>query len=64
MGILLLHLQLCPCGFRVRDGADDLGFRPGKVGGSVKVLDSLRHFTLLEEKLGDGSHGDIALGVN
>lgn len=64
LGVLFLNLQLGPCGLGVRDGVDDLGLCPGQLGGSLEILQRLRNLALLQEELGDCSHGNVAFGID
>ena len=35
-----------------------------QLGGTLEILDGLGHLALLEEQLGHGGDGDVALGVD
>jgi hypothetical protein len=62
--ILLRDFKLRSCGFSVRQGIDNLSFRPREFGGTFEVLEGLCHLALLEKQLCHGSNSDVAFGVD
>lgn len=64
LGVVLLDLDLCPRGLGVGEGVDEFALGTGKLSGALKELEGLNDLALLEEELGHGGNGDVALGVN
>lgn len=64
LGVLLLDLKLGAGGFGVGDGVDYLGLGASQLSSALEVLESLGNLALLEEELGHGSNGNVALGIN
>lgn len=64
LGVVLLDLDLCPRGFGIRKSVDEFAFGAGELGGALEELEGLDDLALLEEELGHGGDGDIALGVD
>lgn len=64
LGVVLLYLDLCPRGLGVGKGVDKFAFGAGELGGTLKELEGLDDLALLEEELGHGGDGDVALGVD
>ena len=62
--VLLLDLELCAGGLGVGKGVDDLTLGAGELGGALDVLEGIGDLALLEEELGHGGDGDVALGVD
>lgn len=64
LGVLLLDLQLGAGGLGIRNGVYDLGLGASELGGPLEVLEGLGDLALLQEQLGHGANGNIALGVD
>ena len=64
LGVLLLDLQLGAGGLGVGDGVDDLSLGASQLSSALEVLESLGDLALLEEELGHGSNGNVALGID
>jgi len=62
--VLLLDFELCAGGLGVGKGVDDLTLGAGELGGALEVLEGIGDLALLEEELGHGGDGDVALGVD
>ena len=64
LGVVLLHLDLCPRGLGVGKGVDEFALGTGELGGALEELEGLDNLALLEEELGHGGDSNIALGVD
>lgn len=62
--ILLLDLELSPCGFRIRKSVHNLARGSRKLGSSLKVCQGIDDLALLQQKLRHGGHGNVTLGVD
>lgn len=62
--VLLLNLKLGAGCLGVGQGVNNLTLSSGELGGTLKVLERLVDFTLLEEELSHSGNSNIALWVN
>lgn len=62
--VVLLNLDLCPRGLGIGKGVDKLAFGTGELGGALEELEGFDDLALLEEELGHGGNGNVALGVD
>lgn len=64
LGVLLLDFELCAGCLSVGKSVDDLALGAGELGGALEVLQGVGDLALLQEELGHGGDGDVALGVD
>ncbi len=61
---MMTHLELRAGRLCVGQRVDDLALGTRELGGTLKVLESLSGFALLEQQLRHRGYGDVALRIN